>query len=169
MSKHIRRIAYSAIAAAIVFVITRILALPIGSSGAYVNMGDVAIYFLAYLLGGPMAAIAAAVGSSLADVTAGAAVYAPATFIIKGLMGLTVGLILRRKKFWLYVMACAIGGAIMTVGYALYETALPSFGFAYALVNIPFNLGQWGVSLAAAIILYPVAQRIYKAAHFDTL
>lgn len=167
MSKNVRRISYTAIAAAIVFVVTRIIVFPVGTSGAYVNFGDMAIYLTSYLLGGPIAAAASAVGSALADLTAGGAIYAPATFIIKGLMGLTAGLLMKKKKFWVYALACLLGGAIMTLGYALYETTI--FGFTVAIANAPLNLVQWGAGIVIAAILYPVAVRIQKVTHFDEL
>lgn len=169
MSKKVRRITYTAIAAAIVFVVTKLTYFPVGTAGAYVHFGDALIYFTAFLLGGPIAAIAAAIGSALCDLSTGYTVYVPATILIKGLMGLTAGLLMRKRKFWVYILACVIGGAIMTVGYALYEICIPSFGFAYALYNIPFNMGQWGASIAIAAVLYPVAERVQKVIRFDEL
>jgi uncharacterized membrane protein len=132
-----------------------------------VNFGDAFIYFTAYLLGGPIGAVAAAIGSALTDLTLGYIVYAPATFIIKGLMGLTVGYMAKNNKFWAYTLSCAIAGAIMTVCYALYETAV--FGFAVAFTNAPGNLIQWGATFAAALILFPVAKRIKKTAYIERL
>lgn len=161
MNKNVRIITYTAIAAAIVFVVTRIIPLPIGSTGAYINLGDISIYFVAFLLGGPLAAVAAAIGSALADITtASAAIYAPATFIIKGLMALAAGALMKSGKFPFYVVACICGGAIMTAGYAVFETFL--FTFPVAVANIPFNLIQWGGSVVIALILYPIAVRIKK-------
>jgi uncharacterized membrane protein len=167
MSKNIRRITYAAIAAAIVFVITRLIVIPIGTGGAYLNFGDIAIYITAYLLGGPIAAAAAAVGSGLADLTTGYLVYAPATFVIKGLMGLAAGSLMLKRKFWAYTLACVLGGAIMVLGYALYETAI--FSFPTAVANGLLNLVQWGGGVAIALILYPVAVRIRKVTQFETL
>ena len=167
MSKNVRRITYTAIAAAIIFVITRLIVIPIGTGGAYLNFGDIAIYMTAYLLGGPIAAAAAAVGSGLADLTTGFLVYAPATFVVKGLMGLVAGLLLRKKNFGLFAAACVLGGAIMALGYGLYETAV--FGFPTAVTNATFNLIQWGGGVAVSLILYPVADRIRKVTHFEEL
>lgn len=166
MSKNVRRITYTAIAAAIIFVVTRLIGFPYGSGG-YLNFGDASIYFSAYLLGGPIAAIAAAIGSALSDIMLGYIVYAPATFIIKGLMGLTVGYLAGKKSFWIYALACTIGGVILIVGYALFETA--AFGFAVALANAPGNLIQWGGTFVAALLLYPVAKRIQRVIHIDAL
>ena len=157
MSINIRRITFTAIAAAIVFVATRVTYIPIGTAGAYVHFGDAFIYFTAFLLGGPIAAIAGAFGSAISDLSTGYTVYVPATLLIKALMGLTAGFVMKNRKFWVYVLACAIGGAVMTAGYALYEICIPGFGFAYALFNIPFNMGQWGAGIVTAAVLYPVA------------
>lgn len=167
MSKNVRRITYAAIAAAIVFVITRLIVIPIGTGGAYLNFGDIAIYIAAYLLGGPIGAAAAAVGSSLADLTTGYLVYAPATFVVKGLMGLAAGCLMSNRKFWVYALACVLGGTIMVLGYALYETMI--FNFVTATGNALFNLIQWGGGVVVALILYPVAVRIQKVTHFDEL
>jgi uncharacterized membrane protein len=169
MSKNVRKLTYTAIATAIVFMITRLVVLPVtvSTTGAYVNFGDMSIYITAYLLGGPMSAPAAAVGSGLADLTAGAAIYAPATFVIKGLMGLTAGLIMRKRRFWVYVLACIAGGAIMTLGYAVYEAFV--FGLPVGLANAPANLIQWGASIVIAGILYPVAERIRKVTNLESL
>jgi uncharacterized membrane protein len=168
MNNKIKKITYSAIAAAIIFIVTWTIKLPVpATSGAYINLGDSMIYLSAYLLGGPIGAIAAAVGSALADTAAGAGVYIPATFVIKGLIGLIFGYMLKKKSFPMYAIACVLGGAVMTAGYALYETAV--FGFAYAVVSLPFNLIQWAGSIIVAIVLYPMAARIYKAAHFNAL
>lgn len=169
MNKNVRKITYTAIAAAIVFVVTRFTYIPVGTAGAYVHFGDAFIYFASFLLGGPVAAIAAAIGSALSDFSTGYTIYVPATLIIKGLMGLTAGLLMRSGKFWQYILACVIGGAIMTAGYALYEIFIPSFGLAYALFNIPFNMGQWGASIVIAAVLYPVAGRVKKVINFDEL
>ena len=167
MSKNVRKITFAAIAAAIVFVVTRIVPIPIGTTGAYINLGDVAIYFTALLLGGPIAAGAAAVGSALCDLSLSYAIYIPATFVIKGVMGLVAAIIMKKGQFWLYVIACITGGAIMTVGYALYETCI--FGFAVAIANAPFNLIQWGGSVLIAALIYPVAKRIKSTPLFEQL
>jgi uncharacterized membrane protein len=167
MSKNVRRLSYAAIAAAIVFVVTWVLKVPIPGTSGYINLGDSMIYFSAYMLGGPLGAAAASIGSALADLASGYAVYIPATFILKGLMGLSFGMMAFRKKLGLYTAAAFIGGAIMTVGYAIFETIV--FGFAYAVTSIPWNLVQWAGGVIVALVLYPVAQRIQRVTPFDEL
>lgn len=168
MIKNIKRISYTAIAAAIIFIVTWTIKLPVpATSGAYINLGDAMIYLSAYLLGGPIAAVAAAIGSALADTVAGYVIYVPATFVTKGLMGLIFGYMVKNKNLPMYIVACIVGGAVMTAGYALYETAL--FGFTYALTSLPFNLIQWAGGDIVAVLLYPVAQRLHKTVHLDAL
>lgn len=162
--ENIRKITRSAVTAAVVFVVTWLVRIPIpGTSGGYVNLGDVIIYVAAFILGGPIAAAAAAVGSALADTAAGAAIYIPATFIIKGLMGLTVGLLCTGKKFTAYSLACILGGAIMTAGYGLYELAV--FGASYALASLPYNLIQWAGSVIVAVVVFPALNRVTRTLH----
>lgn len=168
MSKNIRKITYTAIATAIVFTVTRIIVIPItiSTTGSSIYFGDIAIYVISYLLGGPIAALASGIGSALADLTT-FPIYAPASLVIKGLMGLTAGYMMMKRKFWIYVMACFIGGAIMVTGYGLYDIILGGLGAA--LLNITGNLIQWGASVVIAIILYPFAKRILKMIHFEEL
>jgi uncharacterized membrane protein len=167
MSKSIRKLTYTSAAAAIIFVITRLIVIPVtvSTTGAYINFGDMMIYVSAYLLGGPLAALAAGIGSIFADLSLGYIVYAPATLVIKGLMGLTAGLLMKNRKFWVYAVACFTGGAIMTFGYGIYETFI--YGFPVALANAPANLIQWGASLVIAGVLYPVAVRVRKLTHLE--
>jgi uncharacterized membrane protein len=131
--------------------------LPFTQSG-YLNMGDVPIYLAGYLLGGPAAALAGAVGSSLADLLAGYAIYAIPTFIIKGLMGLVCGSVAFKRGFSRFLAGSAAGGAIMLAGYALFEAAF--FSPAQALASVPFNGIQWAGGVAAACALYPALRRV---------
>jgi putative energy coupling factor transporter S component len=166
MSKNIRKITLSAMAAAVVFVVTLLVKFPIpGTNGGYVNLGDTVIFISAYMLGGPIAAVSSAVGSTLADLVGGAAIYMPATFVIKGLMGLIFGLMAKNRHLPTYIIACIVCGGVMTLGYALYETAV--FGFPYAIGAVPYNLLQWGGSTAAAIALYPAAKRLSSTTLID--
>jgi uncharacterized membrane protein len=86
----IRQITYGGIIAAIVLIATMVFQLPIPTPvlKGYVNFGDGVIMASAMIMG-PYAAISAAIGSALADLLSSYVVFAPATFLIKGLMGLT--------------------------------------------------------------------------------
>jgi uncharacterized membrane protein len=162
MKGNTKKLTMSAITAALIFVVTWSVRIPVpATAGGYVNFGDVIIYISAYLLGGPAAGAAAAVGSALADTAGGAAAYIPATFFIKGFMGLLAGLLTAKKKNFLsYAIASTASGAMMIVGYGLYELIL--FGFPYAAAAFPFNLIQWAGSLMITLALFPVSKRLLK-------
>ena len=165
---------------AIIFLSTYYVKFPVPKApGAYVNIGDSIIYIAGLLLSMPWAAGAAAIGSMLADIMYGGGWYIPATFVIKGLMGLVASLMLYKKKksnaeqlkiedtekkkgeFLKFILVCILGGAIMVSGYFLFEWFV--FGFAYSLGTIVFNLIQWaGGVIVAAILYYPI--KLIKAA-----
>lgn len=142
-----------------IFVVTWLVKIPVPvSGGAYLNFGDSVIDVCAFVLGGPLAAVSAGLGSALADVAAGSAVYALPTFIIKALMGLLVGAMTSTQKLLPYCLACAAAGAVMVGGYALFEWFF--FGAAYAAATLPFNLIQWCGSMLVAVVLYRGARRL---------
>jgi len=149
-----RAITAAAVSAAVIFVVTYLIRIPVpGSSGGYLNIGDIAIYLSAFVLGPVPAAIAAAAGSAVSDALAGAVIYVPATFVIKGLMGLVCGRLARNGRLATFAAGAVISGAVMVVGYAAFESAV--FGAAYAVTSIIPNVIQWGACAAAAIALYP--------------
>ena len=150
---YIIRLTFTALFAAIIMLATMIY-IPLGAGGGYLNPGDSMIYAAAWFLG-PLAAAAGAIGAALADVILGYVIYAPATFIIKGLMGLAVGLLIKRngQSFVSKVFAMSAGALIMAAGYFAYEYFILRIGMA-AVANIPFNLIQavGGVIIGALVV-----------------
>ena len=138
--KQVLKLTFTALFAAIIMLATMIY-IPLGTGGGYLNPGDSMIYAAAWFLG-PLAGAAAAIGSALADIILGYAIYAPATFIIKGLMGLVVGILLRRhgQKLAPKILALSLGAVIMVVGYFAYEYFV--YGIAVAGANILWNFVQ---------------------------
>ena len=80
----VKKITFTALFAALIAVMTAFIKMPTGINEGYLHFGDSMIYLAGCLLG-PWAALAAAIGGALADILAGAAVWAPATAIIKAL------------------------------------------------------------------------------------
>lgn len=153
------RLTTTAVMAALIFVVTWLIKIPVPvSGGAYLNFGDSVIYMCAYILGGPLGAACAGVGSALADLAGGAAVYALPTLAIKALMALVAGAITKKQTFGRYAIACVTGGAIMVAGYYGFELAF--FGTVYATTSLPFNLIQWVGSVLVALALYQAVKRI---------
>ncbi|MFZ5974891.1 MAG: ECF transporter S component [Bacillota bacterium] len=140
--------------AAIICLLTFLIHVPI--TKGYIHPGDAAIYLGAFILGPLYGALAAGVGSALADLFAGYAVYIPVTFIIKSLMAVIVALWIRRVSDTAsaknVILPLSVAAAWMVAGYFIYEMA--AFGFGVALVNLPFNLlqGVAGVLIAIPLI-----------------
>jgi uncharacterized membrane protein len=68
----------------------------------------------------------AGVGSALSDVlTPYGVIYFPGTLVIKGLMGLIVGVAYARKSSWkLYLGLMSAAAVVMAAGYTVYQFAL---------------------------------------------
>ena len=162
MKSNVAKLTAAALTAAVIFIVTWGVRVPIpGSSGGYINIGDVVIYLSSLLLGPVMGAAAAAVGSIFADLAGGAVIYAPATFVIKGLIWLVCYRVHKGGGIARFSVACFAGGLVMTAGYALYELFV--FGAAYAIAGVPFNLIQWIGATVIASALFPAAKRLRKA------
>ena len=147
--------------AALIFAATWIaIPLPIGN----INLGDGVLLLSAWMLGGPWAALAASVGATLTDLMGGYAIYAPATFLIKGLMVWVAILVLKAlEKANIHtavrrILSGLAAELVMIVGYFVYEALLIGLGWG-ALVSIPFNAVQGAVAILMASILYQVLSK----------
>ena len=132
--------------------------------GAYLNAGDAAVFVAAYVLGGPVGAAAAGIGSALADVFLGSYIYAPATLVIKGVMALIAGTLM--KKWNKPLFAIILSGLIMPAGYFLYEWALLG-DFRLALAGVPFNLAQYAVCAVIGFFAVKAVALIKKGVKHD--
>ena len=147
--KNLRKIAYAGVLAGLVFVGTE---LHIPTAIGHINLGDLVILVSAYILG-PFAFVPAAIGSTLADLLAGYPQYAVATFLIKGIMGLVAGLLLKRNKegkvsLGRKLTASFIAEVIMIAGYFAFESLPFMYGVAAAAGSIIPN----GIQASAAIV-----------------
>jgi len=152
-SGNLKKITLAGIMAALVFVVTWVVHIPVpGVSGAYINIGDSIIYCASFLLGGFYGAAAAGIGSFFSDLLLGSTQYMFGTLVIKGIMGLICAVIITKPVFSKFVIACIAGGAFMVVGYGIYE--LIFFGAGTAMASLPFNLIQWAGGVIIALPLY---------------
>lgn len=153
---HIKKLVMAALFAAVICVATAVIAIPLPGNG-FANLGDCFVILAGALLGPLWGAAAAAVGSALADLFLGYTLYAPATFLIKGLMALAVWGLFHKVKAptAVRVPLCAVTSEVIMVGgYCLFE--LPLYGAAVALADIPGNAVQGLVGACAACVLLPI-------------
>lgn len=146
---------------ALVFVATCFIniRLPIGQGGL-IHLGNVPLFLVAIIFGKKIGATAGAVGMGLFDLMGGWTPWAPATFIIVGLMGYTVGWIAEHKNDMMgYILAIVAACAIKIVGYYIAE-ALIYGNWIQPVMSIPGNLIQIGV---AAVVVLPIVGVLKKA------
>ena len=93
MNKNILHLTYSGLMAALTFISTSILAFPVAFTNGYIHLGDGFVMSCGVILGKRNGALAAGIGSALADIYLGYASWALPTFIIKALMAYLVGYI----------------------------------------------------------------------------
>ena len=150
----------SALFAALICVATMVVKIPTPLNG-YINLGDCVILVVAFTLPCGYGFLAAAVGSCLADILSGYTAYAPATFIIKGLMVLVVfavtKLLKTKKSNLVKVLSGVMAEIVMVSGYYVFEGFM--YGFSASLVNIPMNAVQGVAGLILAIILIKVLEK----------
>ncbi|MBP3691709.1 MAG: ECF transporter S component [Clostridia bacterium] len=150
-----QKVVISAMLAALVCVATMIIKIPSPLKG-YINLGDPVVLLCGWLLPPGYAFFAAGIGSALADVFSGYVTYAPATFIIKGLVAvIAFGIYYLLAKRTNHIVARIIGGTtaeiFMILGYFLFEGVL--YGFVPSVVNIPANAVQGIAGVIFGIIL----------------
>lgn len=158
MRVKVRTIAYLGMFIALVVLSTVFLKLPIAIG--YVNLGDGFILAAATLLG-PLAALPGAIGSMLADLFLGYAIYAPASFVIKGLMGLIAGLLprlLKSKRAIIQGLGFLLAELFMVLGYFIFESFL--YGAGTAALSILPNLAQGAFGFFIGLALLPLMNRV---------
>lgn len=155
-NEKLRKLIFTSLFAALCTVATMI-AFPTGTG--YVNAGDIIILLGAFTLSPLQAISAAAIGSALADLINGYALYAPGTFVIKAIMVLCALYLSRGLKkinvpSALTIMLSAICGELcMIIGYLIYESSILGYGYA-ALSGIPANVVQGAFGCVGGIALY---------------
>lgn len=151
-----RRLTYGGVLGALVFLGTYFLKVPIAYG--YIHLGDGMILISSILLG-PFAAAPAAVGSALADLVSGYAMYAPFTFVIKALMAVVPALMVKGAKSApaKYVLPFIIAEVIMIAGYFLADSIF--WGAEGAIAAAPMNAIQ---AVSGVVVGYIGASVIRK-------
>ena len=150
INKNIKNITMAAMFVALNCIATMIIKIPSPFKG-YVNLGDCVVILSGLMMPPAYGFFSAGIGVALADVFSGYTIYAPATFIIKGLMALFVNLSFnylkgKTKVMYAKIIVMFFAEIIMIAGYFLFESVL--YGVVPSLINIPIN----GVQAIFAVI-----------------
>lgn len=160
--KKVIKICLTGLMAAIIAVFTAFIKVPTGINDGYLHFGDSMIYLAACLLG-PLGALSAAIGGALADILAGAAVWAIPTAIIKVLNAvpfILMSSLYKKKKgknkiINAYTVPMIVVSGLITIfGYLLAEGLMYSFPTAWT--SVPFSIIQ-ATGSAVVFIIFGLA------------
>lgn len=156
-NEKIRLLTLTGMLTALTTVATIVIQIPTPTKG-YVNLGDTIVNISAWIIGGMYGGFAGGVGSALADIITGYAVYAPATLIIKFLMAFACFKVhnICSKKFspvWSKIVSAIVSEVIMITGYDIFT------GFMYhsvysAIFAIPEFAIQGVMGATFSVVLY---------------
>lgn len=162
-----KRISFTAVFAALCFVGTYVIQIPIPAATGYFNVGDIFVLLSGWLLGPLYGGVAAAIGSAFADLVAFPS-YAPVTFFVKGFDAVAAYFvwklfkkIIKKQSLDVFprIFAAIAGEGVMVLGYFVYE--IFAFGASLALSGMFLtNLPQAAVCLIGGVALiaalYPI-------------
>ncbi len=180
--KNTRILVIAALLAALTYIATTVIKIPTPTLG-YVHIGDGLVLLSGLMLGPVTGGLAAGIGSMLADLLGGYAVWAPGTFLIKAATAMTAALVFKalykpsENKTRPYLLPKAVaagiaGEAVMILGYFIYnifiitvvnagsESITLSAAIAESLAEIPFNVMQAVTGITLMAILLPLSKKI---------
>lgn len=158
----------TALLTALVFVATSFIniRLPISANGGLVHLGTAMLVIASVVFGKEKGAIAGAVGMAIFDLSSGWALWAPFTFIIRGVMGYLLGAIAwsNNKKghsLIINIFATVISGAWMIGGYYITEVILYGNWFS-PVASIPGDITQIIMALIIGVPMAKILKRYEK-------
>jgi uncharacterized membrane protein len=166
------RIATISLFIALETIATMMISIAIPLSNGYFNVGEGIIFVAAILFGPITGALTGGIGAALADLLLGYAVYAPATFVGKGLEGLLVGLIFQQLKkssilnthrtVFTTILGFFVGGTIILLGLVFTQ------GDLWIGINSLIKTGEefellWDVTLTEIVHILWVVMGLFLA------
>lgn len=146
--ERIKAISQAGLFAAMIAVLTAFVKIPVGINSGYIHVGDSLIYIAGCILG-PLGMVASSVGGALADIMAGAAVWALPTAIIKifNCIPFIIATRMYKKKTGKFkvvnvytLIMTVVSGFITAGGYFLAEGIM--YTFPTAFTGLPFSFVQ---------------------------
>ena len=157
------KLCFAAMFAALICIGTVLIVIPV-MGGGFVNFGDCFILVAAWTLGPYYGFAAGAIGSALADLFVGYAMYAPATFFIKGLIALTAAFAAHaisassNRKLG-YIIGATLGELVMIAGYYLYNATVMGYGFIGAALTLHYDAIQAVAGATMGCLLIAILEK----------
>ena len=161
MDERMRKTIMAAVMSALVCAATLVIRIPTVTNG-YVNLGDCVVMMSGWLLGAPWGFAAAGLGSALADIISGYPIYAPGTFLIKGIMAVIASLLVYAVREHIAVgriISSVAAELFMAAGYFMYEWIFITGSFEKSVIGIPENLIQGTVGVLSAFAVMTALER----------
>ncbi len=151
-----------AITTAIVAVFTIAIRVPT-PTGGYISLCDDADAFSALAIGPIVGFVAGGLGTAFSDLIGGYPQWAVISFIVHGLEGLFIGLLVRssRDSILRKIAAIVIATVVVPLGYFIF-TGLFLTTFPEALTEIVPNMVQGGVGAVIGFALYEAVAHSYR-------
>lgn len=175
-SKKIKTITFTGISIALVTLLTMLIRVPVIGTKGYVNFGDIAIFIVAAIIGKRTGFLAGSFGSAIADCI-GYPIYAPGTFVIKGIEGLICALLIKKNSNGSLnkisvIIAAAVSGIWMVVGYFIYEYFFVWMGSCICFNTWKFNTRTCKCSCSMAdnnCSLQNIEEICYRINYFSSI
>jgi uncharacterized membrane protein len=152
-------IATIAVLTAVVAVFTLVVRIPTPGKG-YLNLGDVAICFVAFTFNPFVAFLAGGIGTAVADIISSYPQWAPISFCVHGLEGLCVALLVRKGGMIRQVFGIISAVLIVAGGYFACSGIFMTT-FEAAATEIPGNIGQAAVGGVLGLLLSKAVIKAY--------
>lgn len=160
------KITTTAVFAALSFVCTAFLPIPIASGQGYINFSDAFIFLVASLISPIIGGCVGALSGSMSDLVAGYGSFAPYTAVIKFVEGIVAGylfILLKKilkgeKTKYISFVSFFIGGLIMAFLYMIPDFVM--YTKEVAFIDLPFNILQGAINAIVAIICFVPLSRI---------
>lgn len=165
MTRHkTREIVLCGLLTGMVFVATRFIniRLPLSINGGLIHMGNTILFMIAIVFGKRRGAIAGAFGMGLFDILSGWFLWAPFTFVIRGIMGYIVGAAAEgkfgKKGLLFSLIGIVLASIVMIAGYYVTEGILYGNWIA-PMTSIPGNVIQLLIGAAIGLPLASALKR----------
>jgi uncharacterized membrane protein len=166
-----RDISQTGLLTALVFIATYFIQfkLPIFSQGGLVHTGTVVAYIAAVVFGPKKGALAGAFGMGIFDILSGWAIWAPFTFVIRGVMGYMLGKFAyandkNGENIVYNIIGLVVSGAWMMGGYYLTEVFL-YHNWITPIGSLPGDATQLAFALFLGVPIAAVLKKAFKRAN----
>ncbi|HZK26018.1 MAG TPA: ECF transporter S component [Thermoclostridium sp.] len=136
---HIKKIVLNGLMTGLVFLATSVIKIP--TVNGYIHLGDGFIFISAIILGPFYGSFAAGVGSMLADLLSPYAQWAVPSLIIKSLMALIMGLVIRQKTKKQAIISAVTTVAIWSLFFIVIKDVLAK-AIDFSIDNLSVDLEQ---------------------------